>query len=149
MRILLPPKVIFSDPVLVGLDCPQGTINGGSTGGKEKNLKNRIDILGRSAVSPRTLRELPRASLLTRRLNHDFQCSNINYIKEIGMLHQQNADNSQAVHNRDFNFTKEISTLHCQKRDNYQGVQNRDLFFTKDISTLHCQKRDNYQTNKL
>ena len=56
VRKLLSPKDTFSNPILVGLDCPQGTINAGSTGGKQKIQKNIMDILGLSAVSPRTLR---------------------------------------------------------------------------------------------
>ena len=101
-----------------------------------------MDVLGLSALSPRTLRELPRASLLTKPQNHDMSYSNINYFKEIATPHHQNADNSQDGQNRYFNFTKDISTLHCRKRDKSQGKQNGDFNFTKDISTLNCKKRD-------
>ena len=104
-----------------------------------------MDVLGLSALSPRTLRELPRASLLTKPQNHDLSHANSNYFKEIATPHHQNADKTQGGQNRDFNFTKDVSTLNCKRHDKTQGGQNIYFNFTKEISTSHCRKRDNTQ----
>ena len=134
VRKLLSRKVNFSDAILVGLDGPQGTINwvlwrsprnqiSISQTSSQKIQKNIMDILGLSAVSPRTLREIPRAWLLTRPQNHYFSCADINFTKDIATLHCRKRDKTKGIHNRYFNFTKDVSTLSCKKRDKSKGFQ--------------------------